>query len=77
MLVDPRAFFVQDYTQLAYNLSVSDSMDVVFDKDESYLGGLKSFPRNTEIDAVLTRGANPMAALIPQPRGSSARAQAS
>ncbi|MFQ5799251.1 MAG: DUF5117 domain-containing protein, partial [Bacteroidota bacterium] len=52
VLVDPGAFFLQDYDMVTYQLS-ERKIDFSFDKEESYFGALKSFALNTEIETVI------------------------
>jgi len=53
ILVDPTGFFIQDVANVDYYLGKQRKTEYKFDKDNSYFGILKSFPLNTEIDAVL------------------------
>lgn len=52
ILVDPTGFFVQDVNNTSYNLGKQRKTEYSFDKDNSYFGTIKSFPYNTEIDAI-------------------------
>ena len=52
-LVDPSTFFLQDVSNVSYYLGKERKTEFNFDRDNSYFGVLKSFPQNTEIDAVL------------------------
>lgn len=53
LLVDAAPLFLRDQGGVAGNISESDTYDYSFEEDESYFGTVKSFPRNTEIEAVL------------------------
>ncbi|MCD6163505.1 MAG: zinc-dependent metalloprotease [candidate division Zixibacteria bacterium] len=52
VLVDPSAFFIQDISNISYYLGKKGKLEYTFDKDNSYFGEIKSFPLNSEIDAV-------------------------
>jgi len=52
ILVDPSAFFIQDVSNTGCHLGKNRKLEFSFDKDNSYLGTIKSFPLNTEIDAI-------------------------
>lgn len=52
VLVDLSAFFIQDISNTGYFLGKKSKLEYSFDKDNSYLGEIKSFPLNSEIDAV-------------------------
>jgi hypothetical protein len=52
ILVDPSAFFIKDVRNTGYYLGKNRKLDFAFDKDNSYFGTIKSFPLNTEIDAI-------------------------
>ncbi|MCB0833493.1 MAG: zinc-dependent metalloprotease [Bacteroidetes bacterium] len=58
-LVDLSSLFLQDYEMIGNALS-DKKVNYSFDKSESYLGLLKSFPMNTEIETVLSfKNSNP------------------
>lgn len=52
ILVDPSEFFVQDIGNTGYYLGKQRKLEFSFDKENSYLGAIKSFPLNSEIDAI-------------------------
>jgi hypothetical protein len=54
VLVDPSGFFVKDIAAIGYIFKeFIKEFQYGFDKENSYLGKLKSFPENSEIDVVL------------------------
>jgi len=54
LLVDPSSFFIQDISAVGYIFKeFIKEFDYGFDKENSYFGAVKSFPGNSEIDAVL------------------------
>lgn len=53
LLINPSAYFIQDVSNTGYFLGKNRQLEYSFDKDNSYLGTIKSFPYNSEIDAIL------------------------
>ncbi|NLI15726.1 MAG: DUF5117 domain-containing protein [candidate division Zixibacteria bacterium] len=53
LLVNASAYFIQDVNNTSYFLGKNRQLEYSFDKDNSYLGTIKSFPNNSEIDAIL------------------------
>ncbi|WP_218081948.1 zinc-dependent metalloprotease [Anthocerotibacter panamensis] len=55
LLIDPSGIFLQDYANLGYFLGEASEPkgDLKFDRQESYFNEFKSFPLNTELEAVL------------------------
>jgi hypothetical protein len=53
ILVDPSPIFLQDYEGVGFALRETQS-GYALDRDGSYVDAIKNFPRNTEIDIVLT-----------------------
>lgn len=51
-LIDPGKLFLQDHWAVAANLK-ERKLDYSMDKDGSYFGHVKSFPRNSEIETVI------------------------
>jgi len=59
VLIDLGALLLSDVTDLAERLKEAfNNVAVRFDKDRSYLGSLKTFPDNTELEATLTYAPN-------------------
>ena len=59
VLVDLAPFLVSDLTDLAEGMKGAfNGKSVRFDKDRSALGSIKTFPENTEIEALLTYSPN-------------------
>ena len=52
ILVDPSAYFIQDVSNTSYSLGKRRKTEFMFDKENSHFATIKSFPLNTEIDAV-------------------------
>jgi hypothetical protein len=52
LLVDPSSYFIQDINNTGYFLGKNRQLEYSFDKDNSYFGVIKSFPLNSEIDAI-------------------------
>ena len=52
ILVDASGFFIQDVGNTGYDLGKKRKLEYSFDKENSHFGAIKSFPLNTEIDAV-------------------------
>lgn len=53
ILVNPSDFFIVDAENIGYFLGQKAKLGIRFDKKNSYFGEIKSFPKNTEIDAHL------------------------
>jgi hypothetical protein len=71
LLVDPSSFFIQDISAVGYIFQeFIKEFDYGFDKENSYFGTVKSFPGNSEIDAVLQfkTGAPKNVPTLPDPR---------
>ncbi|UCF68485.1 MAG: DUF5117 domain-containing protein, partial [Acidobacteriota bacterium] len=55
LLVDVTTFFVSDYANVSERLKFYyGNKPVSFDKERSYVASVKGFPRNVELDAMLT-----------------------
>lgn len=52
LLVDPSGFFIHDLPNVGYFLGKKRKLEYSFDKDNSYFGVIKSFPYNSEVDAI-------------------------
>lgn len=52
LLIDPTGFFIQDISNTGYFLGKQRKLEYSFDKDNSYFGEIRSFPFNSEIDAI-------------------------
>ncbi|MEW6051577.1 MAG: zinc-dependent metalloprotease [Candidatus Zixiibacteriota bacterium] len=67
ILVDASAFFVRDANNVNYFLGQMGQTGLAFDRDNSYLELVKSFPENSEIDVRLHyRTAKPVSAVTMQ-----------
>jgi hypothetical protein len=54
ILIDPSPLFLQDYALVSYSLQEAFKINFTLDKENSYFSELKSFPKNTELEVVLT-----------------------
>jgi hypothetical protein len=54
LLIDPTTLFIQDYALVTYSLQEAMKINFTLDKENSYFNELKSFPKNTEVEVLLT-----------------------
>ncbi|MBD3232856.1 MAG: DUF5117 domain-containing protein [candidate division Zixibacteria bacterium] len=70
VLIDASELFVQDILNTSYYLGTRAKLGYSFDSKNSYMGAIKSFPENSEIDVHLhfkTKKPNGLAATLPSP----------